>query len=64
MCGDDAAFDFHPTLTDMLGATLIGDQVVQVGQPSQKRLLAPVGMMETPHLAFRTPESCDQTHFF
>jgi len=30
----------------MHGATLIEYQVVQIGQPSQKRLLAPFGMME------------------
>jgi hypothetical protein len=48
-CRDFASFDFHTTLTGMLGATLVGDQVVQVCQPSQKRLLAPVGMMERFH---------------
>jgi len=30
----------------MLGATLIGDEVVQVGEPREKRLLAATGMME------------------
>src|SRR5262245_43996668 len=31
----------------MLSTALIGDQVVQMGQPAQKRLLAPSGMMVT-----------------
>src|SRR5262249_46425875 len=39
ICGGDAsAFHFHPTLTRVLGSTLIRNQVVQVGQPRQKRL--------------------------
>jgi hypothetical protein len=38
-----ASFDFHPTLTGMLGVSLVGYQVVQMCQPSQKRLLAPCG---------------------
>jgi hypothetical protein len=33
----------------MLSAPLVGYKVVQMGQPSQKRLLAPVGMMEAFH---------------
>ncbi len=33
----------------MLGATLGGYQVVQMGQPSQRRLWAPVGMMAALH---------------
>jgi len=33
----------------MLGPTLIGDQVVEVCQPREKRLLAPFGMMEAFH---------------
>ena len=33
----------------MLGATLIRDQVVQMGQPAQKRLLAPFGVMAAFH---------------
>ena len=45
-CGDLSSFHFHATLAGMLGATLVGDQVVQVGQPREKRLLAPLGMME------------------
>src|SRR5262245_2354577 len=39
---DGSSFDFHPTLPRMLGAPLIGDQVVQVGEPCEKRLLAPL----------------------
>src|SRR5919198_6148744 len=48
-CWDYSSLDFHPALPRMLGATLIGDQVVQVGEPREKRLLAPVGMMEVFH---------------
>src|ERR1043166_1773152 len=48
-CRDCASFDFHPTLPGMLGATLIWDQVVQMGQPAQKRLLAPFGVMAAFH---------------
>ena len=36
-------------LPGMLGAPLVGYQVVQMGQPSQQRLWAPVGMMEALH---------------
>ena len=46
-CRDCSSFHFHPTLPDMLGATLVGHQVVQMGQPAQKRLLAPFGVMVT-----------------
>src|SRR5712692_517904 len=48
-CGDCASFDFHTTLAGVLGATLGGDQVVQMCQPASKRLLAPLGMMEPFH---------------
>ncbi len=48
-CGDGASFDFHPTLAGMLSAPLVGHEVIQMGEPSQKRLLAPVGMMEALH---------------
>ena len=47
--GDAAAFHFHPTVARVLGSTLIRHQVVQVGEPRQKRLLAPVGMMKGFH---------------
>src|SRR5262249_21327963 len=50
VCGGyAAAFHFYPTLPGMLSPTLIGHQVVQVGEPRQKRLLAPVGMMKGFH---------------
>jgi len=48
-CGDGAAFHLHPTLPSMLGTTLVGHQVVQMGEPSQERLLAAFGMMESLH---------------
>ena len=48
-CRYSPAFHFHPTLPGMLGATLIGNQVVQVRQPGEKRLLTPPGMMEAFH---------------
>jgi hypothetical protein len=46
-CWDCASFHFHATLTCMLSPTLIGDQVIEVRQPCQKRLLAPPWMMVT-----------------
>jgi hypothetical protein len=49
LCWDCSSFDFYPTLTGMLGATLVGDQGVQMCQPDQKRLLAPLRMMEALH---------------
>jgi hypothetical protein len=48
-CGDCASFDFHATLAGVLRPTLIGDQVIEVGEPWQKRLLAPFRMMEALH---------------
>jgi hypothetical protein len=48
-CWDFSSFDFHTTLPGMLGATLVGHQIVQMGQPTQKRLLAPFGVMEAFH---------------
>ena len=33
----------------MLSPTLIGDQIIEVRKPCQKRLLAPCGMMGTLH---------------
>ena len=48
-CGYAPAFYLHPTLPSMLGAPLIRDQVIQVNQTSEKRLLAPFGMMEAFH---------------
>jgi hypothetical protein len=46
-CWDCSSFDFHTTLASMLGATLIRDEVVQVGEPGQKRLLAATWVMVT-----------------
>jgi hypothetical protein len=37
VCRDSPAFDFHPTLSGMLGTTLIRHQVVQVREPRQTR---------------------------
>jgi len=48
-CRDFASFDFHTTSAGVLGATLVGDKVVQVCQSCKKRLLAPMGMMECFH---------------
>jgi hypothetical protein len=48
-CWDYSSFDFHSALPGMQGATLVGHQVVQMCQPSQKCLLAPLGMMEPFH---------------
>ena len=49
MCRYSSAFHFHATLTGMLGSTLIRDEVIQVGEPRQKRLLTAPGMMEPFH---------------
>jgi hypothetical protein len=48
-CWDCSSLDFHPTLPSMLSTALVGDQVVEVRQTSQKRLLTPVGMMKPLH---------------
>jgi hypothetical protein len=48
-CGDGASFDFHPTLASVLSAPLVGHEVIQMREPAQKRLRAPVGMMEALH---------------
>src|SRR5262244_84576 len=48
-CRDASAFHFHAPLAGMLRSTLIGDQVIEVRQPCQKRLLAAFGMMEAFH---------------
>jgi hypothetical protein len=48
-CGDCTSFHLHPTLPSMLGTTLAGHQVVQMCEPSQERLLAAFGMMESLH---------------
>ena len=48
-CGDSSAFHFHATLAGMLGPTLIRDEVIQVREPCEKRLLAPFRMMKSFH---------------
>jgi hypothetical protein len=48
-CGDAPAFHVHATLPAMLSPTLIGDQVIEVRQPCQKRLLAATGMVKAFH---------------
>lgn len=50
-CGDPAAFHCHATLTGMLGPPLLRNQVIEVGEPRQKRLLAAVGMVKPFHRA-------------
>ena len=45
-CRYASAFHFHATLTGMYGSTLIRDEVIQVGQPRQKRLLTASWMMD------------------
>jgi hypothetical protein len=51
LCRYASTFHFHPTLPGMLGSTLIRNQVVQMGEPRQKRSLAPMGMMKGFHHA-------------
>src|SRR6516162_7058935 len=48
-CWDFASFHFHATLAGLQGPTLIRDEVVQVGEPGEKRLLASTRMMEPLH---------------
>jgi hypothetical protein len=48
-CGDSSAFHFHTTLAGVLGSTLIRDEVVQVCESPEKRLLAPAWVMEPFH---------------
>jgi hypothetical protein len=48
-CWDCSSLDFHTALPSMLGAPLVGDQVVEMCEPSQKRQLIPFGMMEAFH---------------
>jgi hypothetical protein len=47
--GSSPAFHFHAALTGMLGTTLIGDQVIQMGQPCEKRLLTAAWMVKRFH---------------
>jgi hypothetical protein len=48
-CGYAPAFHFYTTLAGMLRPTLIRDQVIEVREPRQKRLLAAFGMMKPLH---------------
>src|SRR5215831_3180372 len=48
-CWDCASFHFHATVAGMLGPTLIRDEVVEVGEPGEKCLLAATRMMEALH---------------
>lgn len=48
-CRYASAFHFYPTLPGMLGAALIWDEGVQVGEPREKRLLAPAWMVKPFH---------------
>jgi hypothetical protein len=47
--GYSPAFHFHPALTGMLRPTLIGDQVVQVREPRETRLLASAWVVQPLH---------------
>src|SRR5437660_10747129 len=49
VCRYSSTFHFHPTLPGMLGSTLIRDEVVQVGEPREKRPLAPACMVKPFH---------------
>src|SRR5215510_15058922 len=46
---DATALHFHPTLACVQGPALVGDQVVQVCQPCQKRLSATTGIVKAFH---------------
>src|SRR6266446_10301508 len=48
-CRDAPALHFHPTPACVQGPALIGNQVVQVRHPGEKRRLAPTGMVEPLH---------------
>jgi hypothetical protein len=48
-CGDCASFHFHAALASVLSPTLVGDQVVSMGEPSQKCLLTATWMMKSFH---------------
>src|SRR5215475_1300022 len=56
-CGDCASLNLHTTLAGMLRPTLIGDQVIEVRQPCQKRLLATPWVMK----AFHRVSGCVKT---
>src|SRR5262249_47408826 len=44
-----SSFDFYSTLPGIQGATLVGHQIVQTCQPSEKRLLAASWMVKAFH---------------
>src|SRR5262245_51774383 len=46
---DGASFHFHATVAGLQGPTLIRDEVVEVGEPGEKCLLAATRMMEPLH---------------
>ncbi len=48
-CWDCSSFHFYATLASVLGATLVGYQVIQQRKAVQKRLLAATWMMEPLH---------------
>src|SRR5215510_11591370 len=48
-CGDCSSFHFYATAAGMLSAPLVGHEMIQMGQSSQERLLAPLGMIEAFH---------------
>src|SRR5712692_10532158 len=48
-CGYSSACHFHATLTRMLGSTLIRDEVIQMREPRQKRLLTAAWMVKSFH---------------
>jgi hypothetical protein len=50
-CRDGAAVHVHPTLPSRPGPTLGGHQVVPMGHPSTKRLLAAARMVNAGHRA-------------
>ena len=70
VCRYASAFPFHPTLAGMLGATLLRNEVVYVGQPLQICLLTATGMMEALHpkgayfgeIALIDPVNLDDVH--
>jgi hypothetical protein len=48
-CRYASAFHFHAASTGMLGPTLIGDQVIEVRESGEKRLLTAVWMVKRFH---------------
>ena len=48
-CRDLASFHFHPTRVRMLGAALVGDQVVQMNQTGEEPQVTPTWMVEAFH---------------